>query len=55
MPITVGDNYWTKVAQNWMSYLMEEKIGDICKTDHYVTNTSWKYVLSVVSLNTGTR
>ena len=30
--------------------LMEEKTGDMCKTYHYLTSTSWRLVLFVVLL-----
>ena len=33
-----------------MGSLMKENIGDTCKTYNYLTNTSWKYVLSFLLL-----
>ena len=33
-----------------MGPLMEEKIGDTCKTYHYLTSASWKHVLHKVLL-----
>ena len=35
-----------------MGSLMEKKIGDACKTYHYVTSTSWKRAICGVTTAT---